>query len=408
MMKHKWINWALTVMLMVALGSLSGAGDARAQKPLESPASGKVDIILADGQFVFGPNVGSFDTDKFLRSLNSPLLPHATILEDKASYYSINPRVVLTILEIQSGSVTGKSKSVDLEHVVGYEDVTGHNEQLEMLIKDMVRYFYARLYNKLSLTDDQLILNLSTGEQVQLEANTNAGTLAILAVLAPLSSEAQWQDLISAEDKHGFVQTWLRLFPESDPLDNSNQIVSPAAPPADLLKLPFACGDNWSFSGGPHEWDGCNGGDPRSAVDFAPGVAGCAIPPDRWITSPADGTVSQVSCGGCQVYINHSGGWGTRFYHVANAQVGAGQPVGKDQHIGNPSCKPAQGGPCGGCPGDATGTHVHYDLMYNGAFYAMEGAALEGWIVHGTSCYNGYLRDFRLGDKRIRFDAFVF
>ncbi len=388
-MKHRWVTWVMLVMLVTVL-PLLGLERVKAEESPESFVTEKVDAILADGQFVYGPNVGEFGTIEFLRSLNSPLLPCATILEDKANYYSINPRVLLTVLELQSGLVTRESENIGLEHIVGYKDATGCSEQLEILTEDMVEYFYARLYDGSSKADAQITLTLSTSEQVQITASANAGTLAILESLAPLSSKEQWQALTSIENTDGFVQTWLRLFPESDPLDSSNQILAPTAPPTSLLKFPFACGDTWSFSGGPHGNDGtCSG--VVSAVDFAPGVGYCQIPTNRWIVSPADGTVSSVSCSGCLVKINHQGGWGSYNYHVANPQVSSGQSVYQDQHIGNPSTKPSCGGGCGGCPGSATGTHVHYALMYNGAFYPIEGTALENWVVHGTTCYNGYL-----------------
>lgn len=386
--KSHWVHF-LTLVAVIAM-MIPGATEA--QKPT---SDNQIDIILADGQFVYGPNVGDFDTAAFLRSIDSPLLPYATVLEDKASYYSINPRVLLTILEIQSGLVTGQQLVASLERVVGYDDVVGFDEQVEALTKIMTIAFYDRLYGEPASADAGLPLTLSAGDKIEVPANTNAGTLAVLVALAPLSSNAEWEALISAKDAQGFVQTYRHLFPESDPLDTSNQILSPTAPPSNLLKFPFACGDTWNFSGGPHDWDGNCVDDPWSALDFAPGVANCAIPTNRWITSPAAGTVSDVSCGGCQVYINHSGGWSTRFFHVANTQVSEGQYVAQDQPIGNPSCKPAQGGSCGGCPGSATGTHVHYDLRYNGAFYPIDGTSLEGWVVHATSCsdgYNGYLQ----------------
>lgn len=392
-MRHQRISFLVMLTLVAVLVLLPGSGGVGAQNLPLSSIVDEVTPILADGQFVYGPNVGNFDVEEFLRSLDSPLLPCAAVLADKASYYSVNPRVLLTVLEVQDSLVTGRQENAELARVAEYEDIAKCDERLEVLTKDMVQHFYARLYGSTPSAKTRLALSLSTGEETYLAMNTNAGSLSILATLAPLSSETQWQSLTLTEDRNSFVQTWLRLFPDSDPLDNSNQILAPTAPPADLLKLPFACGDTWYFSGGPHDYDGnCDGGDPWSAVDFAPGGVGCAIPTDRWITSPASGTVSRVDCGGCQVYVDHRDGWGTRFYHVANVQVGGGQPVSQDQHIGNPSCKPASGGSCGGCSGYATGTHVHHDLMYNGAFYSIDGALLEGWGVHSAGCYGGYLQ----------------
>ncbi len=387
----RWINLiGLLVMGSMLLAEFTPV-NAQAYEPSSSSVEAdQIDVILADGQFVYGPNVTNWDTASYLTSLKSPLSPYASILEDKARYYSINPQVLLALLEMQSGLVTGEGHS-DIEHVVGYSDVSGFADQLETLSSALIMSFYSRLYRTADFTATHYTLALATSKEIKISAETNAGTFALLAAMAPLSSDSQWQDLISAQSPNGFVQTYERLFPDSDPLDNSNKIMAPSAPPANLLKLPFAGGDAWMFTGGPHAYDGCTY-NPWSGVDFAPGIYGCAVPGNRWVTAPAAGTVWNVNCGGCQVTINHGNGWWSNFYHIANQQLFNGQSVAKDQHIGNPSCRPSVGG-CGACGGYATGIHAHYNLMYNGAFYAINGTSLEGWIVNSTGCYEGYLQN---------------
>lgn len=377
-----------------------GPGEPVLQSPTPQPQHVTPDLtgvltILSDGQFVYGPNVAGFDLAAYLNQNSSTLAYLAQDLDDKASYYSINPRVLLTILEIRSGAVTTRiSLTQDrLDRIVGYQDIVGYDAQLFELGQTLMEAYYDRLYAETPGQDLVIPLTLQDGETVSVSSNTNAATLAILTALAPVSSQRQWQTLTSIHDPGGFFHTYRRLFPDSDPLDSSNKVITPDAPPSALLKLPFACGDTWNFSGGPHDNDGsCSGGDPYSAVDFAPGVGYCVIPGDRWIVSPAAGTVTQVNCGGCQIRISHQDGWGSYYYHVANPQVSSGQGVSQDQHIGNPSTMPVCGGDCGGCDGNATGTHVHYALTYNGAFVVIEGTAFEGWVVHGTTtCYGGYL-----------------
>jgi len=381
---------AIALLILLALVAGQSPGAVILAQGIDAPPP-----ILADGQFVYGPNVGRFQMANFLQARGSPLASYASMLDDKASYYSINPRVLLTILEMRSNSVT--RGDADLGEAIGYPAITSLDEEVEELLERLAGVFYARLYGDLA-TIGMLTITLRTGEVVAVPGSAKAGTLAVLTSLAPLSSLEQWNAILLPDSSAGFVATYRRLFPESDPLDDSNDITPDMAPPADLLKMPFECNDTWYFSGGPHEYDGCDGAHVRSAVDFAPGVANCAIPTNRWITAPAAGTVGTVNCGGCQVYINYTGGWGVRFYHVANPQVSQGQLVAQDQRIGNPSCKPAQGGSCGGCSGTAYGTHAHIDLLYNGSFVAIEGAAFEGWVVHGTTCYNGYLE--RGGEQR--------
>lgn len=365
---------------------LAASGRAQAQTFSASQPT----TILADGQFVYGPNVGDFDLAVYLGMAASPLQNQVQVIDDKAQYYSINPQVLLAILEMRSGLVSGKNVLATIDNPLGYPDVTGFAEQAEMLAQALFIGFYSRLYDDTQLSGTNIELQLSTGEIVTIPADLNAGSYALLTTLAPLCTPQQWAELISPENSKGFTQSYRRLFPLSDPLDTSNQILAPSAPPAGLLKLPFGAGDRWNFSGGPHGNDGTCA-NAVSAVDFAPGVSNCTIPTTRWVDAVASGTVSSVSCGGCLVRITHSDNWGSYYYHLANTAVSSGQSVSKGQNLGNPSQKPYCSGSCGTCSGNATGVHIHYSLMYNGAYVDIEGASLEGWIVHGTSCYSGYL-----------------
>lgn len=351
--------------------------------------------IFADGQFVNGPNVGAFDVTAYLRSVGSPLLPYAEVIRDKASYYSINPRLLLAVIEWRSGLVTGQPQ-VQAENPLALPSPSGFEPQIETLVHNLFDNFYDRLYPSPSFLALPHKVKLATGERIELSLESNAASFALISSLAPLSTAEQWSALKSPTAQDGFTQTYGRLFPESDPLDNSNVLMPEALPPTDLLKFPFSGGDTWNFSGGPHEYDGtCDGSGAVSSVDFAPGVPHCTIPPDRWVTAPAAGTVAEVSCGACQVIIDHGGGWSTKMYHLANNLVSLGQVLTKDQRIANPSCRPYEGGSCGSCGGYASGTHVHMGLRYNGAYVNIEGTTLEGWVVHDepqNTCYDGYLQ----------------
>ena len=385
-------------MILVTLALMLGVGQAPMQTNVAVgqalPIAAASSTLLANGQFVNGPNVGVFDTTQYLQDLESPLIEYATPVDDQAGYYSINPRVLLTILELKSGVVTGKS-SVP-QNLLGYRDIEDVEAQLQQLGQELFTVFYQYLYAPAAAPELRVTFN--NGESLVLEAQDNAATLALKAALAPLSSQSEWLILVSATEPGGFTQTYRRLFPESDPLDDSNVIIPTTAPPATLFKLPFSSGDTWAFTGGPHPNTGSSacGTAPWSAVDFAPtntGACSNPVPTTRWITSPAAGTVPStgVRCNGCLVEVRHTGGWGSYFYHVANPQVSNGQAVAQDQRIGNPSCRPTSHGACGSCGGSATGIHQHYSLTYNGAHVAIAGTAFEGWVVHATTCYNGYL-----------------
>lgn len=373
----------------------------------DSPTSESTFPLLADGQLVDGPNVGDFDIAQYLARHESPLLPYSSLFSDKASYYSINPRVLLTLIELlYPNSIAPHRNTVTASGSL--PDAAKLDSLVEDLLLQLTEHFYGQLYGRNLAVEDAVAykmpntLRLRNGESIPFEASNNTASDALQITLAQHIAAEQWKDLARGEQSDSFVATYRRLFPESDPLDNSNQIRPPVAPPDDLvqasaatipfLKLPFAAGDTWRISGGPHAFNGCSD-NAFSAIDFAPmGYSGCSDPiaEDRWITAPADATVSRVSCGGCNVALTMGNGWGTRFYHVANPAVSVGDEVVSDQPIGNPSCAPV-GIACGACTGSNTGVHQHVDLLYNGAFVAIEGAKFEEYTVRGEACYQGYL-----------------
>lgn len=92
--------------------------------------------LLANGQFVYGPNVGAFSTAAFLKARESNLLRLAPLLDDIAVEYSINPRVLLSLIEIQWGWVTASPQNLD--------GSTFH-DKLDAMARTLVHTFYARL-----------------------------------------------------------------------------------------------------------------------------------------------------------------------------------------------------------------------------------------------------------------------
>lgn len=365
-----------------------------------------ISTLLADGQFVYGPNVGDFDVERYLAETQSPLLPHASVIYDKATYYSVNPRLILTLLEMTVAQSVVVDGSTAAPPTIEREQLSAH---LERMLVELTRHFYGQLYGRnLAVQSSAAYLapvavTVASGETTRFESTGNAASDAILVTLAPYLTQDDWQQISAAGTSGSFIDTYRQLFPDSDPLDESNRIqpnqappdgvIQAAAAPATLLKFPFAEGDSWRYTGGPHAFNGCTD-NVFSAVDFAPlGYSGCSDPvaEDRWITSPAAGTVSAVSCGGCNVAVEHGNGWGTRVYHVVNPQVTKGQKIATDTRLGNPSCAPV-GVSCGSCGGGSTGVHQHIDLRFNGAFVAIDGTAFEGWKIQaGDACYQGKL-----------------
>lgn len=344
--------------------------------------TGILPLVLSDGQFVYGPNVKSFDSARFIKQHAELSDVDAQEFNCIALRYSINPKVLLTIIEMQSRLVSAPSPTA-IAAPIGYAGNLGFTSQVNLLAEHLSQAFYWHLYQyqprRLELAQPEL--HFEDGSTEPITGEMNAATYAVQSVLAEVSTPDRWQRLVSQDARDGFYQTYLRLFPDDDPLDTSNILNPNAIPPAGLLKLPFACHDRWLFAGGPH------GVSVWSAVDFAPYSGSCDAPPaNKWVVAAAGGVVVST-CGTCGVEIDHGvDGWQTFYYHLTNLQVSKGDHVAENQPLGNPSCSVC-------CGGSATGVHVHFDIEQNGLMQPIAGTSLEGWVVHaGTYAYDGYLQ----------------
>jgi hypothetical protein len=159
-----------------------------------------------------------------------------------------------------------------------------------------------------------------------------------------------------------------------------------AQPP---LELPFASGESWSLTGGPHvAW---NTGTPPGALDFSPIIhlPPCA-PSPAWVTASAPGLVVRVGNGVVAVDLDGDGleqtGWVLIYMHVAEQdRIVLGTWVDTNAPLGHPSCE----------GGTATGTNLHIARKYNGEWIAADGPlplVLSGWTAHyGERAYAGTL-----------------
>ena len=92
----------------------------------------------------------------------------------------------------------------------------------------------------------------------------------------------------------------------------------------------------------------------HSGVDVAPGAGALVV-------APADGVVTLApppafSLEGNLVILDHGMGLSSAFLHLARASVRPGQAVRQGQPIGTV-----------GATGRATGPHLHWSLVWNGA-----------------------------------------
>jgi murein DD-endopeptidase MepM/ murein hydrolase activator NlpD len=354
------------------------------------PFWGSAYQILPDSLFVNGPAQVDFDTKKFvsdqpgwLKSVVEYAADEnrtaAQVVDLVAQKYSVSPRLLLALLEHQSGALSQTEPSEQAQiYPMGNPSRArkGLYRQLIWAANLLNNGYYGWRTGRLTSVEHE------DGRVDNFDPWQNAASASLMNFFNTLLPKEAYLQAISPQ---GFGSTYALLF--GDPWSAAPHIPGSLEQPA--LRLPFKSGEIWAFTGGPHTAWGI--GEPLSALDFAPpSVAGGCLETDLWATAMADGVVARVDTGEIALDLDGDGdertGWVIYYLHLAElgraplgAQVKAGDPVG------HPSCE----------GGSSTGTHVHIARKYNGEWIPADGMLafnLEGWIAHSSSLpYQGTL-----------------
>ena len=352
--------------------------------------------LLPDSEVIYSPSAKNFDVAAFVNQAGGFLSSHreylrstgwtnaAEVVKRVALENSVNPRLLLALLEYRCGCVLGKlPEDVDPDYLMGIHSSIrrGLYRQLGWAVNQLSLGYYG-WRNGLMI---DLVLN--DGSTVALAPDLNAGSVAVEYVLAQLVNQGAWQATI--DQKTGFPAVFRRMF--GDPW-RRGRLVEPLYP-ANLgqpeLSLPFAPGAMWGFTSGPHRAWETNGA--LAALDFAPGSIkeGCTTSA-AWIVAVAPGVIARSQYGAVVLDLDGDGfeqtGWAILYMHVASRErVVEGTWLEAGDLIGYPSC---EGGP-------ASGTHVHIARKYNGEWMAAAGPlpfVMDGWAPHaGFRPYEGSL-----------------
>lgn len=350
--------------------------------------------LIPDSELVNGPSAVGFDTDAFVtrqggylsgyrEQVDGETLTGGQVVQRVADRFSLNPRLLLAALEYVGGWVT----QTDL------------NEQQVLFPLGFRRTNRQSLYLQLSWAaarlnegyygwrlGSRLHVQLDDGDLAYVGERINAGTAGVQNYLAALHTRANWLRSASSDAPEAFIHTYRRLF--GDPWQYDAGLPIPPDTTQPKLELPWAKGELWLLTGGPHETYGT--GTPWGAVDFAPmSVQGCR-PLRDWVTAVADGVVARSLPGEVVQSLDPSGderiGWSVLYLHIATdnrALQGARLRAG--DRIGHPSCE----------GGFSTGAHVHIARKFNGEWVNAEGAlplVLGGWqAFEGAVAYEGSL-----------------
>jgi murein DD-endopeptidase MepM/ murein hydrolase activator NlpD len=353
--------------------------------------------VFPDSLVINSPAADSFQTDEYVTQAGGYLstyrekldtgewLSGAEIVQRVASESSINPQLLLAVLEFRSGWVRGEpTDPSQVDYPIGFyvPDYHGLYMELSLVAKELNIGYYG--WRQGTLTE----LVFPSNIHVRISPGLNAGSVAVQNLLSKFYLHQQnWleavygQQGILADYQAMFGNPWQKAA-NFEPLFPSD-LVQPT------LELPFMPGEDWSLTSGPHiAW---RTGTPRGALDFAPitGEPACAVS-TVWVTASAPGLVVRSERGIVTLDLDGDGleqtGWVLLYMHVADqGRVAPGTRVQTDTPLGHPSCE----------GGQASGTHVHLARKYNGEWLAADGPlpmVLSGWIAHvGELSYEGTL-----------------
>jgi hypothetical protein len=352
--------------------------------------------LLPDSEVVFSPSAAYFDIAAYVARAGGSFNAYQEYLRSTgwtsgaevvlrvATENSINPRLLLSLLELRCRCVLGAGKpGTDLDAIMG---ATGPKLR--------------GLYRQLSWAADQLTLGyygwreahftefyFSDGVSIPLPPAWNAGSAALAYLFSRMGDSQAWQRDIDVQG--GLPALHRRMF--GDPWQRARAVepLLPAGLAQPMLTLPFLPGQVWSYTSGPHKAWETEGA--LAALDFAPASVedGC-VPSDAWIAAVGDGLVVRSQHGAVVLDLDADGfeqtGWAILYMHVENrARAPAGARLQAGDPIGHPSC---EGGP-------ASGTHVHIARKYNGEWVPAGGPlpfVMDGWVAQaGYKPYEGAL-----------------
>ena len=342
-------------------------------------------LLIPDSDVVDSPSTLDFDIDQYVAKAGGYLSTYkeylsngwntgAQVVERAAIENSINPRLLLSLLEFQSHWVFGQPSNLqETTYPMGYYEVNHQtlSKQLNWSVEQIsIGYYYWRegLLTELTFKD---------GSKLRLAPSLNAGTVAVQFYLSTLYDQGKWNTALYTPEGYPalhekmFGNAWLRA-----------QTVEPLFPPnleQPKLELPFRPGHTWALTFGPHSAWNPNGA--LAAVDLAPSSAetGC-VPSTDYVTAMAPGLVIRSADGAVLVDLDGDGkeqtGWVILYMHIATKdRVTVGTWLNTNDFIGYPSCE----------GGKATGTHTHIARKYNGEWMLADGPIpldIGGWIAY--------------------------
>ena len=355
--------------------------------------------LFPDSEVVNSPSSVDFDiaayvdqAGGYLSTYKEQVYAHgemsgAAIVEKVSKEFAIHPRLLLALIEHQTGWVYGPKPADEFSqwYPLGIKmDAAGLHHQLVQAAGLIESGYYGWREGTLVTTDFQ------DGWRLRLAAELNCGTVGLMQFFSTLYRFEVWSNTLYGED--GFIATYSRMFGDPWVIAQEHEpIFTPDVLQPELI-LPFEPGIVWAYTVGPHAAWGA--ADVRAALDFSPPTAESGCHTNwNWVTAAAAGLVVRSEEGVVVVDMDGDGyeqtGWNIIYLHIATTnRVPVGTWLEAGDRIGHPSCE----------GGKSTGTHLHIARKYNGEWVPAEGPLafvmsgwktksgsefLQGWLVKG-------------------------
>jgi len=329
--------------------------------------------IIPDSELVYGPSLADFSVEDYLKGstsflakyqeeINGELWNGADIIERVALEQSLNPRLLLALLEYETQwlskpTVSEQEGLYPMNYLEKPTQVYGLYRQLDWAGKMLQAGYYG--WRQRGLT----VALMDDGQRVRMDPTINSGTAGVQYLMGQTRTLAQWD---IAVQHTGLFATYVYLF--GDPFGYQVEPLVPGDLQQPELSFPWPENETWYFTGGPH--GGWGAGGAWAALDFVPGaevLSGCAVA-EEMSAAMADGVIARSEYGIVILDLDGDGfegtGWTIFYLHVATEDraVREGQRVKKGDLIGHPSCE----------GGFSTSSHLHVARRYNGEWIAAD------------------------------------
>jgi len=368
------------------------------EEPVESPSF----LILPDEELFYGPSTAGFKVGSVLPEdsalaryqelVDERILDGMAILEKISQDYSVNPRLLLAVLEYQAGGLSESKAALD-EYPFIQDDPArkGLFRQLSWLANELNRGFYSRRVGGLRR------FSTRDGMEVITSSQPNDATAAIQYALGKMLGYHDWQVAVGPlgiSDQYAALFGGPGEFSEFKPTLDQPGLILPFSEDEGSSSVSHegsssVSHEGWFFTGGPHSAWG--DGAAWAALDFAPDEEGFGCyDSDAWVLAAADGLIVRSEDGIVVQDLDGDGfmgtGWTILYMHIAERdRIDAGAFLTAGERIGHPSC---EGGP-------STGVHLHLARRYNGEWIPADQDVpfvLSGWVSSGAGVeYDGTL-----------------